>query len=166
MIHADDIIEFESSVRRIVQEEVTAALALAGQSHLPNPPWADVNMTGLNSGEITINIDPADRINWPISFVVYPSKQRIELNRLISIFESIELHASFIYEHLRDQNAQDEAMRRVIPEKAFSRVTSNRRSAMRKAVTMRDSACQMAQVLRGEDLDVDPDEEVTGGSRA
>lgn len=151
---------FEAEIRSIVQEEVQAALASAGL--LPSPNKGVVYDPLLKKIQIWLDVSKPDMI----TIKTFPSDQIIEWARLIRIFENIELHASFIYEHLRDQNAQDEAMRRVIPDTTFSRVTKNRKSAMRKAVTIRDSAGQMALLLRGKNLDVDPDEELTGGSRA
>jgi len=142
MIHADDIIEFESSVRRIVREEVEAALASAGQ---PDP-------LVLTQG------DPSD-----IDLII--GDNSISLRRLISIFESFEQHASFLYDHLREQNAADAVVARMLTDGSFDRLTQSRKSAMRKSATMRDSAAQLARLLKGESLDVDPDEEITGESR-
>ena len=141
MIHADDIIEFESSVRRIVREEVEAALASAGQ---PLP--------------LVLEGDPT-------AVTLMVNNNEIEWSRLISTFESIARHSAFLYEHLREQNSADSVVSRVITDGSFDRLTSDRKSAMRKAATMRDSAAQLARLLKGENLAVDPDEEMTGESR-
>lgn len=124
-----------------VKEEVQAALASAGQSFplvLEGDPSAVRLLVGNNE---------------------------IEWSRLISTFESIERHSGFIYNHLREQNAADETMRRMLADGAFERLTMNRKSAIRKAATMRDSAGQLARLLKGKNLDTDPDEEMTGASR-
>jgi hypothetical protein len=167
----------EHALRAILREEVEAALVRLGQ---PIPPWAEVDGLGVDGGTITINIDNSYADDWPIQIRMHPSGQIIELNRLLNIFENAEMHAGFIYDHLRRENEPAEDVAR---QKAL---VINRHSAMRKAVTIRDCFDQLAKLLRGEDLDdpefarakarregigratqieLDPDEEITGGSR-
>jgi hypothetical protein len=152
-IHAKDIYGLESMLRAIVKKEIEAAFASAGQPDLlvPDPSESPIDqaMFGGNNRLKALIID----------------EQYIEIKRLINIFENISMHASFIYKHLLDQNTIDEVVSRVIDDKGFARLSGDRKSAMRKAATMRDSAIQMARLLRGEDLEASAEEEITGGSR-
>lgn len=151
-IHADDIMEFESSVRRIACEEIQAALASAGL--LPSP-YKSVQYDALTK-KVQIWLDVRDP--EAIDIKVYPSNQIIEWSGLIRSFQSFAMHAGFIYDHLRKENVAPPDD--VANQKAL---VNTRHSAMRKAITMRDSADQIARLLKGEDLD--PEEEITGASR-
>lgn len=152
-------IDLEVFVKSIAHEEAQAALASAGL--LPSPNKGIVYDPLTKKLEIWLDVQNPDTID----IKVYPTDQIIEWSRLISTFQNIERHAGFIYDHLREQNAADESMRRMLADGAFERLTTNRKSAMRKAATMRDSARQLAMLLRGKNLNTDPDEEMTGGSR-
>lgn len=145
----------EHALRTIIREEV-AALASAGQpTRSSDAVWYQ-----MEAGQI-------------VSFMI--GGNVIEIGRLLNIFENTEMHAGFIYDHLRRES--EPVSDDVAHQKAL---VSNRHSAMRKAVTIRDCFNQLAKLLRGEDLDdpdfakakrtravidLDPDEEITGASR-
>lgn len=128
-VHADDIIEFESSVRRIAGEVVEAALASAGQ---PNP--------------LVLDGDPAS-----VDLII--GNNIISLSRLIHIFQNIEQHSSYVYDQLRAEERMQHVIARVVIDHTANELKRGRHNAMRKAATMRDSAGQMARLLKGEDLD-------------
>ena len=160
MIYSEDIIDFESRVRNIfndsqndvrawIREEVRAALASAGQPDsvpLEHPSFPKPSGVRIDS-----------KTKQVIQFMI--EGQLIEVRRLISIFENCSAHAGFIYDHLRREEIT------IYDIEVQRQHRSRRHSAMRKAATMRDSCNQMARLLRGEDLDIDPDEEITGASR-
>jgi hypothetical protein len=138
----------EKALRAVVREEVQAALASAGQ---PSRSWSDAER--FLSERFQFGDD------WEVTALKIEG-QWIEISRLIHIFENCSMHAGFIYDQLRKENAvpSDDVNLQIAK-------VGRRHSAMRKAVTMRDSCAQMARLLKGEDLDIDPDEEITGANR-
>ena len=119
----------EHALRAIIREEVEAALASAGQ---PNPRVLDGD---------------------PQSVDLIIGNNIISLSRLIHIFQNIEQHSSYVYDQLRAEERMQHVIARVVIDHTANELKRGRHNAMRKAVTVRDSAGQMARLLKGENLD-------------